>query len=976
MTSLKCIFLNVNSLVSRQKRHYLELFVREHRPDVLLIAETKLSARHTYGLQGYTVFRQDRRGGSAGGGTAICLTDRLSGERLASDFGNVEATVVRIKGTGGRSVVAMSLYLRPTEALGVGSLDAVEAVIGTDEAVIGADLNAKHGSWGGVQMNTRGRALYEWLLSCPSLLVRPTVGPTRCAMGTGSYIDMILTTVGIRPTEGAMRRGGLRIVDFESDHKAVVLEATTIGLRAGERVEVYDFNRMDVRAFNRKLAERLGSELLPRDRNVLPAEIDEAVGKLSSAINQTMVETIRKVTPKRDGLPELPPDILDLIRQKKTLRRRVHRTLDPQGYTTAKAIIKRMNKLIGERIARFEEEYYLRRLQAISADKDMYRKVKGLSGALRRRGIDDLVDSGGRRAVADREKAEILASEFARIQGTAVAGYAPDDDEEPLAPMVDFGTDYFADGTVIPGSTAVPLRLVKVEEIGAYLKRLNNKKSCGEDGIPNFVLKRAGRGAWSALTLIFNHSLNVGYFPKEWKVSKVVAVPKPGKDPTDPGGYRPISLLSNVGKLFEIVILERLNEHLDTEAVLGDCQFGFRRQTSTVHALMTLTDRVTRRLNDRCATIAVSLDFQKAFDTVWQMGIVEKMRTFGFDRYVVALVGEYLRGRSFAVALGTVRSDTRAVMAGVPQGSVLGPVLYNIYLADIPLPQGGELLLIYADDIMVASTHASARIAERNLTRYLETLRIYFDRWRLSLNVEKCRTIMFKGIKKRIFKNARGYIPRVTIGGEVIANARVLKYLGIVFQEDMTYTRHVDHVMAKGRMAFQALYSALAGRGGLSRRVKLAIYRQIVRPSMSYGFPIWFSISSHQMERIRMLERRILRYCLDLRCRMDEEGHWIRPSCRRIYELSALGRIDVFMTRTALDQLSKCSSHPNEMVRGCAVSDETFDRYIRQGAYLPPASLLNMSENGKLYDENGRLLFYHRRFRTYGFDDLVYRTSQ
>lgn len=974
---LKVIFINVNSIVSRRRRHYLQLFVERHRPDVLLIAEHRLSGRHRFLLRGYTVYRQDRTG-RRGGGTAVCLTERLRGERLMADLGDIEGTIVRVRGIDGGHVTVLSLYLRPQDTLRMADLDALYDAVGSGEVIIGADLNAKHTHWGGTVVNPSGRILYEWLVTNPTIVVRPTAAATRCTFTAQSFIDVFLTTVGLGLTDAIRAGDGLRTLDYDSDHMAVLLEAVTGGLERRVPKEIFAYRRMRVPDFNRLLGEELSGHGLPLDRNVTTGEIDAAVGSLTAAIDVAMNGSIPKFRPGGDFMIELPSDILQLIRQKKTLRRRMFRVHDLQEHNIIRATVRNLDNIIGQRIRIFEEEHLLRVLDGIPANADMFRKVKALSGAFNKRGIGDLVGPDGRMVVSDEDKLDIMAAEFSGMQADP-AGVG-DMDTSTVAdnlPMVEFGRDFLADGSTVTGSPRAPLRLITRSEIGGVLKRLNNKRSSGNDGIPNFVIKRMHHRFWDHLAVLFNHCINLGYFPRSWKSSKVVPILKPGKDPTEPCSYRPISLLSSLAKLFEIFIHERMRDHIETEGVMRDFQFGFRRATSTTHALMAFADRITRGLNNRSATIAVSLDFRKAFDSVWQEGIIYKMRNFyGFDPYMVRLVRDYLVGRTLSVHLDDTLSHPRPVTAGVPQGSVLGPTLYNLFLADIPPPEGDELVVIYADDILVAATHARAKIAERRLTQYLEILRRYFVEWRLVLNVDKCACITFKGRRSRLYPNARGFIPVIRIGDSVISNCSTLKYLGVVFQEDFTFTRHVDHVLRKGRAAFHTLHWLMTRRGGLSKRVKLTIYKQLIRPTMTYAFPVWYTISSHQMERIRILERKTLSYCLDLRRRRTAQGHYISPSCRDIYDGSNTCRVDVFMTVAAIAQLSICPTHENGMVRDCSLSRGDFDRLLATEGYLPPMGLLRMSESGMLFDASGRLIFYHRRYRTYGFDDLVYRTDQ
>lgn len=215
--------------------------------------------------------------------------------------------------------------------------------------------------------------------------------------------------------------------------------------------------------------------------------------------------------------------------------------------------------------------------------------------------IGDLIDSNGQKVTSDEEKSNIIAACFANAQtyGTPVTNN----------PMVIFGHDFLANGQVI-SADILPVRLIKPSEIGDVLRRLNNKKSGGHDGIPNYIIIRTYYRIWVYLTLIYNHCPNTGYFPRMWKSSRVIPIIKQGKDHTTAISYRPISLLPSLGKLFEIFILERINEHIEDDNTLKNCQFVFRRGTSKAHPLMALSGKITKGLKNRSATIAVSLDLK------------------------------------------------------------------------------------------------------------------------------------------------------------------------------------------------------------------------------------------------------------------------------------------------------------------------------------------------------------------------------
>ena len=255
-----------------------------------------------------------------------------------------------------------------------------------------------------------------------------------------------------------------------------------------------------------------------------------------------------------------------------------------------------------------------------------------------------------------------------------------------------------------PDPQEPPLDFVTPNEVSKLLRELQTRKSVGPDQISNRLFKKISRKPLMALVAIYNAMLRFQTFPSAWKEAEVIFLHKPHKDPTLPQNYRPISLLSVVGKIGEKIIKSRLAKVTEELQIIPEAQFGFREKQSTTHQVLRVTEVALRNFNIRRFTGMISLDVAKAFDSVWHNGLLFKLNRFGVPAKLIRLLHSYLLNRCFRSKIGHSTSALHALEAGVPQGSVLGPTLYTLFTPNISRPRDHRVeLTIYADDTTIFS---------------------------------------------------------------------------------------------------------------------------------------------------------------------------------------------------------------------------------------------------------------------------------
>ena len=243
-------------------------------------------------------------------------------------------------------------------------------------------------------------------------------------------------------------------------------------------------------------------------------------------------------------------------------------------------------------------------------------------------------------------------------------------------------------------------QLTTPEEVHEAFRSIKVSKTPSPNGIPKKALRRLPKRAVSLLARVFNAVLRTHHYPQTWKHARVIPILNAGKNPALPSFYWPISLLETTGKLFEKIILARILYVVNERGLMRDEQFGFRPRHSTSLQLARLVERITRNFGEKRLTGAVFLDVAKAFDTVWINGLLYKLTLLNLPSYNLILPQD----RTFEASFQTATSSRRGMQAGVAQGGLISPVLFSLYVNDMPPPSHNIELALYADDTVILAT--------------------------------------------------------------------------------------------------------------------------------------------------------------------------------------------------------------------------------------------------------------------------------
>ena len=346
------------------------------------------------------------------------------------------------------------------------------------------------------------------------------------------------------------------------------------------------------------------------------------------------------------------------------------------------------------------------------------------------------------------------------------------------------------------------------------------------------------------MTLLFNKSIELGEIPHEWKVSAVNPIPK-SKEKDKASNYRPISLLSILSKLLERHIHKLLLKHLDSVAPLAAQQWGFRPGRSTTSALLDATHDWFQATDDGKEVCAIFFDLKKAFDSVPHRPLLKKLKSIGLDDHLLKWLFSYLNGREQYVVLNGKHSPFKPVLSGVPQGSVLGPLLFLIYINDATSESldANTKIILYADDILLYCiiTSPSDYIILQADTNTLSNWVLVNN---LTLNAAKCKSMVISRLKKSSIP-----APSITLYGQPLDKVSCYKYLGVIISEDLSWTNHIDEISSKARKIVGLLYRQFSMHS--SPQALLCLYVSLVRPHLEYASQIW---NPHLIKHINQLE--------------------------------------------------------------------------------------------------------------------------
>lgn len=563
-------------------------------------------------------------------------------------------------------------------------------------------------------------------------------------------------------------------------------------------------------------------------------DVNIAVGlfweKLWKMYNSSFPIKRKKVKSNLINAPWITPEIKKCIKKKYRLFNYFKR-----GLIQKRQFIMYKNALNWV-INRVRSKYYHQKFEScIANSKKTWSNVNQILGRGRQEPVCRIVTEGGR-IVEGNSMAESFNLFFTSIVSRIT---------ESLPREINF--DYFRNIDYVPQSCfLMPTDEGEVVEI---LRGMPNKGNSLIDIKPSILVLISGI-LGKVVAYLYNLSILNGTYPNILKIGRITPVFKNG-DVLRINNYRPITNLLNLNKIFELLTYRRIMKFIDRFDLLNRLQYGFRKARNTTQAIFRLTSDMLNTFHEKSYTVALFLDLSKAFDTISREILVHKLSIYGFRGVTNSFLSSYLSERKQYVNIGNFKSSTEFINHGVPQGSVLGPLLFNIYINDI-VKVGDAKKILFADDAVFYITERTLEMCIVKIKQLINDLSEWLKNNKLVANVNKTKLMM---VTPRPFDD----LPDVYFNGTKLEWVSNIKYLGVIIDNKLSFLPQASEVFMKVSKMHGIFYSLSSL---VPRATLLTIYNSLVYPLITQNMLIWGGISPANLKNIKTMMNNILRCIL------------------------------------------------------------------------------------------------------------------
>ena len=820
-TDLKTLTLNIRGL--RTNIGALANICCQQKPHVVVVVETFLDATVSDGedcisIPGYNISCRKDRNANGGGIIVYCMEGIAIYHDASHDPTHLELMWFSIA-LKEQSILVAAVYRPPSSGdeiihyLDSSAMQKLDDFKAKSLCFVG-DFNVHHQDWLGSHFTDRpGKLLLE---VCNSLNLRQAVTePTRL----DQILDLVITDLPVTCT--TLANCG------SSDHNPVLFQIKKpVYCEKPYRRKVWKYNHADFWGMRGHFSNYDWDAVFESN------DPEECCTQVTKVITDAMDMFIpnKSVTNKVTDKPWFNDQCRRLTAKKRrvfNIKKKNPSDMNIKAFQKVQKEYKRAEKRArAQHSAKLKEELSNEKLSS----KKWWKTVNSLAGKSSKTNIPVLKKDGVMHSTTQ-QKVEVLANTFAeKCKLDQCDDSPPTVTKETSASMSNFK--------------------FKPKEVRHILKNLKIEKATGKDQIPNRVLKACSAELASPLCRLFTLCFDNTCFPSQWKHASVIPLHKRSSK-SDPTMYRPISLLSNISKIMEAVIAKSMKKFFLRHDLISNRQFGFRPNHSTSDILTILSQKWSAALDEGKEVFAVALDIKGAFDRVWHNGLSAKLQAKGISGKLLKWIESYLTGRSLEVILNGQSSSTFYFNASVPQGSILGPLLFSIFIDDIVSECENELFLYADDSTLYCKVDSISKRAESaaSINRDLVKLKAWADRWKVIFEPSKCQAMI-------VSRKRNAFDLKLYFDGTEIAITNELKILGVTFDSKLTWNKHLSNVSGRAGQKLGALRRVSSN---LSTKGRANVYKSQVRSVMEVSSLAWLGAAPTHLNKLDAIQSRAIK---------------------------------------------------------------------------------------------------------------------
>ena len=835
---LKILQWNANSLPAHgsELKHFISQM--EKYPDVICIQETWFNAVTRFSIDGYNCERHDRTTGAKGGGVATFIKTGISYSVLNKCDSPESIAILLTTSTGPLAVT--NVYHPPGSATDEHTYP--HLFQHQQQTILVGDFNAYSTLFGAVTTDTRGQQL-ENCMEEYSYVALNTGAPTYIQRNGGSsHLDLALATTSL-----AKKSSWTVLSDsLGSDHLPCLIAIN-------ERVTIEDlhlpkwlYKRANWDKFKTDCKKEITPDIITEDIEASSNLFVELLQKLS----ERHIPKSKRRTNAKD-VPYWTDSCTEAVNARNKAKTRMQRTKNPKDIQEYRRL-----KALAQKTIRDAQKSSWRDYCTSLNDKTKVGKtwnaIRRMSGVKSGPSIPTLKKDG--RIFEDNlSKAELFGNSFSEVSRTR--NYSPEFQARKAGFEEQHKQDLHEDQTLSPDDS--PLNeTFDLQSLRIALQKCKKNTSPGEDGISYEILVKLPQPSLQALLKLYNLTWDRGILPFSWKRSVVTPILKPNKPAHEHSSYRPIALTSVLCKVMERLVCDRLSWHMDTNGLFNRHQSGFRRMRCCQDHIIRLQDDIQRAFAAGQTTTGVFIDLEKAFDLMWTDGLLYKLQRLGIQGQMFKWIRNFLSDRSIRVRVGASLSRSFLMENGSPQGSVISPVLFIILLNDIPEPTNGIKLSLYADDSAIWRSSHKQEVNERELQRYLDTVKQFFDDWGFKVSTSKTVAVQFQRGHR-----PEGKPPCLKLGTANLAFEKSVKFLGMVFDRRLDWTAHLNYIVDRCKPRLNLMRAMAGASWGASKETLLMVYRAMIRSIIDYGSIAYDNTSSSNRSKLDTMQYKALSIC-------------------------------------------------------------------------------------------------------------------